>query len=244
MNTLYKKSELSFALCWIGLYVVVLSAADSFSTTLGTEKLITAPLCIAMTVFVYLWLCKQGLLEKYGLCPIRGKAAEHLYFLPLIALVSVNLWWGIHLQMTPVETVLYIISMLCVGFLEEIIFRGFLFKALCRDGLKTAIIVSSVTFGFGHIVNLLSGAELIPTLIQIVYAVATGFAFTLLFLKSGSLWPCILTHSAINALSAFADSSLSLPKRLTSGLFLTIVSLGYALYYLKKEGTPHETHRP
>ena len=244
MKKLYEQNELAFALCWIGLYVVLLSAADSISSTLGTEKLITAPLCIFLIVFLYLWLGKQGLLEKYGLCPVRGRAAEHMYFLPLIALASVNLWWGIHLQMTTAETVLYIVSMLCVGFLEEIIFRGFLFKAMSREGLKTAIIVSSVTFGFGHIVNLLSGAELIPTLIQIVYAVATGFAFTLLFLKSGSLWPCILTHSAINALSAFADSNISMPQRISSGLFLTVVSLGYALYYLKKGGISCEPDHP
>jgi hypothetical protein len=38
--------------------------------------------------------------------------------------------------------------------IEEVIFRGFLFKALQKDKLSVAIIVSSVTFGFGHIVNL------------------------------------------------------------------------------------------
>ena len=146
--------------------------------------------------------------------------------------------------MTAAETVLYIISMLCVGFLEEIIFRGFLFQAMRKDGLKSAIIVSSVTFGFGHIINLLSGAELIPTLIQILYAVSTGFAFTLLFLKSGCLWPCILTHSAINALSAFVPGEIPLPTQLISGLFLTVVSLCYALYYLKKGDLFHEPDHP
>lgn len=61
------------------------------------------------------------------------------------------------------ETALYVLSMLCVGFIEELIFRGFLFKAMAKDGIKSAIIVSSITFGLGHIINLVNGAELLPT---------------------------------------------------------------------------------
>ena len=64
--------------------------------------------------------------------------------------------------------------MINIGFLEEIIFRGFLFKMLEKDNVKTAIIVSSITFGMGHIVNLLNGADLVPTLLQVCYALAIG----------------------------------------------------------------------
>jgi membrane protease YdiL (CAAX protease family) len=81
------------------------------------------------------------------------------------------------------------LTMMLVGFLEELIFRGFLFTALRKDSLKVAVIVSSVTFGMGHIVNLLNGAPLGETLLQIVYATAAGFLFTAIFLRGGSLWP-------------------------------------------------------
>lgn len=37
--------------------------------------------------------------------------------------------------------------MLCVGFLEEVIFRGLLFTAIAKDTIKTAVVLSSVTFG-------------------------------------------------------------------------------------------------
>ena len=150
-------------------------------------------------------------------------------------MVSVNLWWGIGLQLTALETVLSVISMLCVGFLEEVIFRGFLFKAMCRNNVKSAVVVSSITFGMGHIVNLLSGAELAATLIQIVYAVAGGFLFTVLFYRGKSLWPCIFAHSAINSLSVFSnDIGLTLGKQLASGLFLTAVSIAFGMYILTK----------
>ena len=48
--------------------------------------------------------------------------------------------------------------MLCVGFAEEVIFRGFLFRAMEKDNVKTAIIGSSVTFGLGHVLNLVNGS--------------------------------------------------------------------------------------
>jgi len=205
MNKIYEKNELNFALIWIGIYVVSLSVADSISASLGIEKIVTAPLCIVLTAIMYFWIRKNGLKEKYGLCKFQGNLKQYLYFIPLVIIASTNVWWGVKLNVTVLETVFYIISMLCVGFLEEVIFRGFLFKALCKDNLKTAIIISSVTFGFGHIVNLLNGKELVTTLVQICYAVAVGFGFTILFYKGKSLWPCIITHSVVNSLSAVAN---------------------------------------
>ncbi len=65
--------------------------------------------------------------------------------------------------------------MIFVGFLEEIIFRGFLFRGIAKDNLKEAVIISSVTFGIGHIVNLLNGYDILKNSIQIVFAVAVGF---------------------------------------------------------------------
>lgn len=90
--------------------------------------------------------------------------------------------------------------MLCVGFLEEVIFRGFLFTSIAKDTTKSAIIISSVTFGIGHIINLFngSGMDLLSNLCQIVFAIAVGFLLVTIFYRGGSLLPCILVHSAIN----------------------------------------------
>ena len=38
MKKLYDKNELYFALLWIGIYVVLMSAADNASKTLGMDK--------------------------------------------------------------------------------------------------------------------------------------------------------------------------------------------------------------
>lgn len=181
MTRLYQKNEFTFSIVWIVLYVVLLSAADQISTRFGTAKAVTAPLTVAMTVFLAAWIGKNHLKEKYGLARVSIEYKKYLYFLPLILIASTNLWRGAALNMSVLETVLYVISMLCVGFLEEVIFRGFLFQALCKDNVKQAVVISSITFGIGHIVNLLNGAEIGPTLLQICYAVALGFLFTIIF---------------------------------------------------------------
>ena len=49
MYRLYKKNELNFSLVWIISYVVLFSVADSFSASLGTEKIIAAPVAIVFT---------------------------------------------------------------------------------------------------------------------------------------------------------------------------------------------------
>ena len=113
------------------------------------------------------------------------------------------------------------------------IFRGFLFKALCKDNIKLAIIISSVTFGLGHIVNLLNGRDIPETLMQICYAVAIGFVFTIIFYKGKSLWPCIIAHGVVNSLSAFANTDAAPAWHGIAGsIFLCVVSLAYAAYLI------------
>ncbi len=232
MTKLYEKNKLTFALIWISCYVVLASLADSLSQTLGTEKLVTVPLLAAMTAVLYFWIRGQGLKGEFGLCKFQGKLSRYLWFAPLVLLLTVNLWHGVQMNYSPLETALYIASMLLVGFLEEVIFRGLLFGAMRPNGIKSAFIVSSLTFGFGHMVNLLNGAEFLPTLLQVCYAVAIGFLFTLIFYKGKSLWPCILTHSIFNSLSAFSVEP-DTTGRIVTAAVLCMIPIAYALWVLK-----------
>ena len=233
IKKLYEKSEIWFAVAWIIAYVFLASAGDNVSEDLGISKIITLPILIGMSVILYFFVRKNNLEEKYGLCKSQLPAAKMLYYIPLLLLLTANLWYGVTMNRSPLETVLYILSMFCAGFLEEVIFRGLLFQAMAKDGVKTAIIVSSVTFGIGHIVNLIngSGAELLPNLLQVLYAVAIGFAFVMIYCKTGSLVICIIIHSVFNGLSAFANEAVMTPQRqIISGVLLAVIAGGYALY--------------
>jgi membrane protease YdiL (CAAX protease family) len=233
LKKLYEKSEIWFAVAWIVSYVVLASAGDNISVDLGMEKIVTLPILMAMSLGLYFFVRKNGLTEKYGLCKPQLPARKMLYYIPLLVLLTANLWYGVAVNRSPLETALYVLSMFCVGFLEELIFRGLLFKAMEKNGVRSAIIVSSVTFGIGHMVNLVngSGAEWLPNLLQVAYAVAIGFAFVMICCRTGSLLPCILTHGIFNGLSAFANEAAVTPQReIISGSLLTLIGGGYALY--------------
>ena len=233
MKKLYEKNELTFSLVWIGAYVVLFSAADNLSEALGVAKSVTAPVGVFLSLYLFFWIKKNGLLEKYGLCSFRGNWRDYLYFVPLLLIMTTNLWNGIAIELSAGEILLHILSMVCVGFMEEVIFRGLLFKALSKDNVKQAVLISSVTFGIGHIVNLLSGAEFLSTLLQICYAVAIGFLFTVIFLKGKSLLPCIVTHIVVNSLSVFSVRGSRLLEIVTAAA-LCVIPLGYALWILKR----------
>ena len=179
MEKLYKKSVIWFAGTWIIAYVVLASTGVNISADIGILKIVTLPILIILSVMLFLFVKRNGLSKKYGLCKSEIPASKMLYYIPLLILLTANLWYGVAMNVSPLETALYILSMLCVGFLEEMIFRGFLFNAMAKNGVKSAIIVSSVTFGIGHMVNLFngSGAEFLPNLLQVIYAVAYGFTF-------------------------------------------------------------------
>ena len=239
MNRLYKKNELLFAIVWIAIYVVGLSAADNLSKTLGMEKIITVVVSILLSVILFVGMQNNNLFRKYGLCRPQIPASKMLYYIPLIFMISVNLWYGVSMNLSIAETVFYIISMLAVGFLEEIIFRGLLFQAMCKDGVKTAVIVSSITFGMGHIVNLFngSGADLLSNVLQVGYAIAVGFLFTIIFYKTKSLLACIGTHSVLNALSVFGnETAMTAEKEIISAAALAGISILYTIYILKLDG--------
>jgi len=236
MYRLYKKNELNFSLVLIISYVALFSIADNFSASLGIEKIITAPIAIIFTLLLMWFVRKYNLKDYYGLCSFKGSLKNYLYFIPLLLIMSINLWNGVTWNFSIWETSLYVLSMLCVGFIEEIIFRGFLFKSLRKDNLKLAIGISSITFGMGHIVNLLNGKDLIPTLLQICYAIAIGFLFTIIFDKGKSLLPCIIVHSFVNSSSVFSVENFSLMFSIISSVILCVVSVAYALWILKKQG--------
>lgn len=233
MEKLYRKNELDFSLVWIGIYLVAQMVADSVSAVLGYQKIMTAPVGLAMVGYLLWWLKKEDLLEAFGLCHFRGNPASFLWFLPLIFIASTNLWNGFQMNVSPGETVLYIVSMFCVGFLEEVIFRGFLFKALAKENVMQAIWICAVTFGIGHIVNLMNGADLVPTILQICYASALGLLFTVIYYKGKSLIPCIITHITINSLSIFAKEG-SQAFSIVTCVILTLVSAGYSIWIWKK----------
>ena len=233
LKNLYDKSKIWFALAWIIAYCVLMSVGDALSALVGIDKSVTLVIGILLSATLLLFLKKYGLFSDYGLCAPKASAKSMLYYIPIIIMLTANLWYGVTLNYGALQIVFYVLAMLCVGFLEEVIFRGLLFEAMRKDNVKVAIIVSSVTFGMGHVINLIngSGAELLPNLLQVVYATSAGFMFVMMYYKSKSILVCISAHGIFNALSAFAnEANATAEMRILTAILLTVITGSYALY--------------
>lgn len=238
LKKFYEKSEIGFAIAWIIAYCFFLSLGDNISAEIGIMKVATFPIAILLSMVLILFLRKNGLLETYGLCKSKVSAKKMLYYTPVLVMMMANLMFGMGLYVSPIETICFVLTMLCVGFLEEVIFRGLLFNAMRKDGVKSAIVVASLTFGMGHIINLFngSGTELLPNVLQVVYATAAGFMFVMIYYKSQSLWICIAAHGVFNALSVFVnEAAITDTWRVLSCIFLIVVCGGYGVYLAKLE---------
>lgn len=224
MKKIFEKYETIFCLLLIAIYILVnMLCIQNFGTTDCRNVIIN-------TVFSLGLICLMialKRLEYYGVRkPINLK--NNLYFIPLLVIAFVNLWGGIKVNNSKSEIVFHILNMINIGFIEEVIFRGFLYKMMAKDNEKVAIIVSSITFGIGHVVNLFNGAELIPTLLQICSAIAIGYLFVIIFNKCKSIIPCVVTHILINSLSIFNNYNNLLLY--ISSLVLIVFPIAYAIY--------------
>ncbi|MBE6036510.1 MAG: GNAT family N-acetyltransferase [Clostridiales bacterium] len=232
MKKLFAKSEIWFAVLWICLYVLGFGNADSLSEELGVPKLLTVIVGAVLTGVLWIFIRKESLEEYVGLCRLKGNGKGLLYFLPLVLISTVNFWNGLAINTDLTETVLYILSMCFVGFLEEVIFRGLLFQAMGGVRAKSAVIVAAVTFGMGHAVNLLLGAPLFETLLQLVYASAIGFCYIAVFCTCGSIWPCIISHAFINSTSIFAVSP-DATGSLVIAVVQTVLGIGFGCWLFR-----------
>ncbi len=229
MKKLFYKHETMFCIGLIVLYV----ALNSFSVqSFGTASIYSVLINTALSAFLIVLMLSLGKTKYYGLTSVKNKK-DYLYFLPLLLLSTVNLWSGVNLNTPAGEAVLHILTMANVGFIEEIVFRGFLFRMMEKTNVKVAIFVNALTFGFGHIVNLFNGADLVPTLLQICYVCAIGYLFVTIFYRCSSIVPCIITHIAVNATSVFAAQNTAMSY--VTAVVTVFVSVGYAMFINKKQ---------
>lgn len=236
MKKIYDKSELTFAIVWIVVYSILQSVANPLNKIIGIESSANAIFNLVLTIVLFCFIRKNNLFERYGFCKTVVPARSFLWYIPLLILATHNLWNGVAVNFPLAGTLCYIGYMLCVGFVEEVLFRGFLFKAIAKDNVKLAVIISSVTFGLGHLLHLVNGSnvELIANLCQVYGALAVGFLFVTIFYRGGSLIPCILTHSAIDAVSAFAnETGLTNGKRILLSLSRLVIVVAYTLILTK-----------
>lgn len=111
---------------------------------------------------------------------------------------------------------LFALACLSIGLLEELLFRGILqpllLDVLKKRGTLFAVFVNSALFGVWHFVNLLGGAGIGETLMQVGYSFLIGGMLSAVFLRTGNIWSCVFLH-------ALFDFGGLLVTRLGTGAF-------------------------
>lgn len=165
---------------------------------------------------------------------------------PIIGLLSGN----VSITASDRDLLLFVCYCVSIGLFEELTFRGIVFPIVTgifgdkKHGLFWSVFVSSAVFGIAHIVNVLSGAGVLSTVLQIGYSFLLGGLCATLVAKTENVIPSIIIHSLYDVGGLICDTFgggivLSVGNRwdaLTVGMTagITVIIIIYIAYVLLK----------
>lgn len=229
------KKELLFFVIWTVIYFILVILANVLSNyVIKIPNSINAFVEILFSIVVITYLKKKSLLSYYGINSLKNLHYKNLLFcVPMIIIAFLNLGFGIHINYSWQQLLLISIAMLGVGFSEEILFRSFLIKAVINKNTKAAILIPSIVFGVIHLTNLFGGANLIQTVLQVIYATSFALMCSLFFIKTNNIIPCMICHSIANITNSFLPNDLSIEYQCIGCVAFIIPSAFYALFLYK-----------
>jgi membrane protease YdiL (CAAX protease family) len=149
--------------------------------------------------------------------PVRAPFLRSLVFCLPAFLVAINNFPFIPvitgkatINGSPSMIALLLLECLCIGFFEELAFRGlFLWIAEKKRGDKRwifcSILLSSAAFGLIHLINLFESSPL-SVLMQIGYSALIGAMCAVILLKTANIWLCVVVHGLFNFCGAVVPS--------------------------------------
>jgi len=229
------KIEMIYFITWLIIYFLLIIFANILSNIIiKIPNSINALVEIIFPITVIIFLKKKELLSYYGINSLKRLNYKNLLFcIPMIIIALVNLGFGIYINYSWQQILLISVSMLGVGFSEEILFRSFLIKALMNKNTKVAILLPSISFGIIHITNFFGGADIVMTILQIIYASAFGLMCSMFFYKTNNIIPCMICHSITNITDTFLPKNLSIEYQYIGCIAFIIPSIFYTWYLYK-----------
>jgi membrane protease YdiL (CAAX protease family) len=234
MKGLARAGPIWQAVGWILVYIVVFNVGESISGSFGQSNSATAPLLMLLGIGLLLGLRARNRLAYYGLrAPRRTDFGSTLYFLPLLVMALLQFSKGMGHRFDAVDVLLIVAVMVAVGFLEELLFRGFLYQAVrAKGGVTRAVAVSGITFGLGHILNLARGYTGVEQVAQIIVAIAVGIVLALLVAVTGTIVPGVLFHILYNISGSLSAASMETEKYLAAVVVASCVL--YSLFLVRR----------
>lgn len=147
----------------------------------------------AFVAVIYIWRSDSNFADRGFRTIQKGANISVLYYLPAVIMELVGFAFGF--STVSISFILAVIFFtLAVGFAEEIYFRGLIFKILEVKSIKKAILISSIIFAVTHLCNLIGGADIQYTVIQLIFAFVFGIVVAEVIYLTKSLIPVILWH--------------------------------------------------
>lgn len=179
---------------------------------------------------------KFGSLKDVGLKIVHiSDLKDYLWFAPIILVEILPFFAGLKSGLNQSLILAYVLFTIAVGFAEELYFRGLIANSFKKT--ISLVLFSSFLFSIGHIMNLLAGASIFDTALQIVFAFLFGIVAVEISFTTKSLVIPILWHTAHNFISlvtASNDGKWSLIIAIAQGTILLI----YGIYlWVKKINT-------
>jgi membrane protease YdiL (CAAX protease family) len=233
-NKLLKKNPIFVSVLWalliLSFYILGGVITQSMKMNVIDTNLING-ICIWASVLIavlYIWKSKYTFIDM-GFRKIEKDAnISVLYYLPAVALEASGFAVGI-LDFNLNYLLAVIFLTVAVGFAEEIYFRSLILKTLEDKGVKNAIIISSLIFGITHIGNIIGGADILYTIIQVIFAFTFGIVFAEIFYLTKSLVPVILWHF-LHDCFCYIQNSPDIKKTILFSGIQTLVLIVYAIY--------------
>ncbi|RFT63568.1 CPBP family intramembrane metalloprotease [Bacillus clarus] len=174
----------------------------------------------------------MGMIFSVGISHIQFYILAHTF--PSFLVSTLEGTSAIDMSSTYTKIFSFISACIFAPIVEEVIFRGFFLQRMAfKWGIKRAVIVSSLIFGFGHF--------------DVIGAFMFGVIMCLIYIKTKNIWMNIAVHAVNNFIatsmqfiggegsSDISITELQAQSNLWTGLVLAVVGLLWLIPFIWKQ---------
>jgi membrane protease YdiL (CAAX protease family) len=216
------------------IFATIAGTIISIKSLNGNYIIIAQSVAFALSIFVGLIIMKKlhlTLLE-IGFCKMDTRVKNVLFFIPLLIIEILPFFTGLNDKNNIPRILLLIVFTIIVGINEELYWRGIILKLFTNNIVK-AIIISSVLFGIGHIVNALAIENYLYIILQIIFAFIIGLIFAEIVIITKSIIPAIIFHTIHDFVANITNDSVEGIALLILGIQLFVLIV-YAIILWRK----------
>ena len=187
-----------------------------FDLTAHTENVIYYYVLFALTLVIFwIYIGRTTGYFMSSTLPTLGTIALGLvgfYGLNELSYRVLELLWDGHVNLNDVAISAqvndaprstFLIVVFLAPFVEEVLFRGYVFGNLREKNRTAAYIVSCALFAFLHVWQFAVVEQSLSYFLQMLQYLAPGLVFAWCYEKSGTLWGAIIPHAFVNALAVW-----------------------------------------